>query len=297
MARVERRAVDRARRSRISVLRLLAHVADPAGGDQLEVLLRVVRVAEVGGEHPEADLVVVVELVERRDGGLLGEVELGRAGLRVGDARPSSRRRRSSRSTRAGLRWSCQSSRSWVSTSGSGTSRSVCGWSGSTPLLGVDRAADRDVRVPGPEAVAEDLLLVLAAAATKSMNCCGARGLVVVDPLGVEHVERVVGVERALLRVDRHERHLRLAGAPRPPGARRRGCRSCSRSPTSPRRRPRTRTGTGCPAGRPGTSCSGTSAWCRRSGRPRTRSAERTRRWSAWRGPRAERPSVLPLAA
>ena len=38
-------------------------------------------------------------------------------------------------STRAGLRWSCQSSSSWVSTSGSGTSSSVWGWSGSTPLL------------------------------------------------------------------------------------------------------------------------------------------------------------------
>ena len=78
-------------------------------------------------------------------------------------------------------------------------------------VAALDGAADRHVRVPRSEAEAEDLLLVLAAL-DEVDELLGRGRFVLVDPLGVEHVEGVVGVERALLRVDRHERHVRLAG-------------------------------------------------------------------------------------
>ena len=169
-------------------------------------------VAEVGGEHPQADLVVVVELVEGVDRGLLGEVELGGAGRPGRRRRPSSRTRRSPAAPGPACAGPPSGRAARRAPSGSGTSSSVWGWSGSTPLLGVDRRrrwrrrgcrAGSRTRAPAPGSRARW---------TKSMNRCGARGLVVVDPLGVEDEERVVGVERALLRVDRHERHPRRAG-------------------------------------------------------------------------------------
>ena len=93
----------------------------------------------------------------------------------------------------------------------------------------------------GPEAELEHPLLVLGLA-DEVGEAAGALGLVGVDPVGLEHEERVVAEERALLRVDGDERDAGRAGLLAGLEDRRRGCRRCSRAPTSPRRRRPTRT-------------------------------------------------------
>ena len=217
-------------RSRILALSCSRDVADPPGGHQLEVLRGVPSGSPRSvREHPEPDLVVVVELVEGGDGGLLGEVELGGARVRVGDlahrAGHVDEQQHPGRLAlvlpvveQLGEHLGARAPRAG-SAAGPGRRR----WSASMGLPSGDRRG-----CPGRKPNAR-IFSWFSGSPTKSTNRSAPGRLVVVHPVGVEHVERVVGVERALLRVDRHERHAAAVGAPRRPGARRRGCRGCSR--------------------------------------------------------------------
>ena len=105
-------------------------------------------VAEVGGEDAQADLVVVLELVERGDGGVAGQLELGPS---LPSAAGSAIEPETSitSSTRAALRCSAHLSSILTSTAGSGTSSTFCGWFGSTPLAATIGAPTATAVLPG----------------------------------------------------------------------------------------------------------------------------------------------------
>ena len=115
--------------------------------------------AEVGAEHPQPDVVGVLELVEGADRRLLGEVEAGLAVVRAGS--PIEPEMSSTSSTRASLRSSAHESRMPTSTSGDGTSSSAVGWFGSTPLAATIGSASGTVGLFGRNPYSSTLLLVL----------------------------------------------------------------------------------------------------------------------------------------
>ena len=114
-------------------------------------------------------------------------------------------------STRAALRCSAHLSSTSTRTAGSGTSSTACGWAGSTPLAATIGRTDGHLRVAGAEAELQDPLLVLGLQHVVAEQL-GRLLLLGAHPRRVEDDQRVVGEQRALGRVDRHQRHLRWAG-------------------------------------------------------------------------------------
>ena len=112
----------------------------------------------------------------------------------------------------AGLRSSRQDSLIAASTRGSGRPSTRSGSSGSAPFSSLTGATGGVSRSAGRKPAAAATCGVIRSA-RKRWNAPRALGLLGRDPRGVEHDERVVGEERALLRVERDQ--LVAAGAVR----------------------------------------------------------------------------------
>ena len=131
------------------------------GGTSCEHVL-VLRVAEAGREDVELDDVVLAEQTDGVVDRLLREIELGaRAWFFGSAASPIEPDTSSTSATRAFLRCVDHSSSSLVSTAGCGTSSSVCGWFGSTPLAATIGSPMATAGLPGRKWYDEHLSLVV----------------------------------------------------------------------------------------------------------------------------------------
>ena len=157
-------------------------------------------------EDREPDAVLLPDLLEEAPRGPAWRA-------RGGSRRPSSPDVSTTSSTFAGLRSSRHARRIAVEHARLGQAEHPLGWAGSTPFSFETGATGSCVEVGRAEARARRQLrrdLVgeeLAGSARAPWRCGGA------DPGAVEHDERVVGVEGALGRIERHEPRLRAAVA------------------------------------------------------------------------------------
>ena len=169
--------------------------------DQFEVVTLPI---EEGGEDPEPDLVLRLELVEAPEYRFLRQVELGEPLAAEVSHRTAHVEQQDDRAV---LRYCSQLSISPTSTSGAGSSSSVSGCDGLSPLA-LLIGSPTGTAGSRPEAEFEHLRLVLRVVHHGLPEGEGSLALYVVHPVSVEDVRRVVREERSLLRIHRHQRHL-----------------------------------------------------------------------------------------